>query len=152
MCVPASTLCKVDFCACSVEEHDHNSTQKRPPAAVSYSQLSNSREQFWVSRGKLLKSMEQSAVTVILEDSNCQLTIETPRQQAWAMIQTADYTIIPCTRDILWWKQLSVMTNIANICVWTRYDWRITEWRDRFQSLVSDWLDGFTHSSALSKK
>lgn len=37
--------------------------------------------------------------------------------------------------------------------MWTGYDEGLqTEWRDRFQSLVSGWLDGFTHSTALSKK
>lgn len=39
------------------------------PTVVWYSQLSSSREQFCVSRGKLLKSIEQSAVTVILKHS-----------------------------------------------------------------------------------
>lgn len=124
-----------------------------PPAAASYSQLSNSREQFWVSRGKLLKSMEQRAVTVILEESDGQPTMGTPRQQAWTMVQTADYTTILCMPDTLWWNSCLWQGHIANISVGTWYDEGLqTEWRDRFQSPVSGWLDGFTHSSALSRK
>lgn len=114
------------------------------PAAIPYSQLSNSREQFWVSRGKLLKSMEQSAVTVILKHSGSFMTVHRN------VTATDDTNCWLCNNSLYAWQTRAETAVCADtmlptsVLIW----WRITD-RMVFQTLVSG---GFTHKSALSGK
>lgn len=99
----------------------------------SYSQLSSSREQFCVSRGNLLKSIEQRAVTVILQFTiQCSLnksenetetkeTENVPLKWRHVILCLAKHQIIE-TIEINWSENWSSM-----LMNWFRHTWPFTQ-------------------------